>query len=298
LKNCFFLGNYQGAINEANSANLSKHSLDSAIKLERDVYTYRAYIAQNKTSFVLQELSSVSTDNVALQTVKLLASYFHNNKQEKEIVLVTLKEWLSDGNVANNSTLQIVAATIYYHEGNFEEAMRCVYQSNSMEGLALLIQIYLRINRIDLAEKELKNLQQQDEDATVTLLATAWVNLALGGEKVQDSLSTFQELLDKYNPTVLLLNGLAACSIQMKRYSEAEKYLLQAIEKNPSDPDTLVNLIACYQQMGKPTEVVNRQINQLKTAASSHHWLLSLQKTETDFDNFANKMLAIGNVVS
>jgi len=298
LKNYFFLGHYQGAINEASGNTLSKSSLDNSIKVERDVYMYRSYIAQGKTSFVLQELSSISTYNVPMQAVKLLATYFHNNKSNKDIVLVTLKDWLSDGLIANNLTLQIVAATIYYHESNWEDAMRCVFQSNSMEGLAMLIQIYLRINRLDLAEKELKTLQTQDEDATVTLLATAWVNLALGGDKVQESLSVFQELFEKYGATVLLLNGLAVCCIQLRKHSEAEKYLLQAIEKNPSDPETLVNLISCYQQMGKPTEFVNRQINQLKSAASGHPWLVALQKTESEFDYHANKMTALGGVVN
>jgi hypothetical protein len=36
---------------------------------------------------------------------------------------------------------------------------------------------------------------------------------------------------EKYGSSVLLLNGLAVCSMHLKRFAEAEKLLLQALEK-------------------------------------------------------------------
>jgi len=195
---------------------------------------------------------------------------------------------MSDGSTAhNNPTLQLVAAIIYYHEGNYEEAMRCVYQTNNLEGLAMLIQIYLRINRIDQAEKELRNMQKIDDDATITQLASAWVNLAMGGEKISEAALIYHDMVEKYTPTPLLLNGLAVCNMHLKKYADAEKFLLQALEKNSSDAEVLVSLIACYEQLGKPQELITRQINQLKLAVPKHPWLLSLQKVEEDFDRLS-----------
>lgn len=45
--------------------------------------------------------------------------------------------------------------------------------------MALSLIIYLRMNRVDLAVKEFRKLREKDEDATLTQMAQAWLNLAL-----------------------------------------------------------------------------------------------------------------------
>jgi len=43
---------------------------------------------------------------------------------------------------------------------------------------ALIIQLYLRIDRLDLAQKQLKTMKSHDEDSILSMLSTAWVNLS------------------------------------------------------------------------------------------------------------------------
>lgn len=43
---------------------------------------------------------------------------------------------------------------------------------------ALLVQLYLRMDRLDLADKQVKQMKGMDEDSTLSMLASAWTHLS------------------------------------------------------------------------------------------------------------------------
>jgi coatomer protein complex subunit epsilon len=92
---------------------------------------------------------------VALQSVKLFASYLANPAQ-KDRALLTLEDWLADAAVNNNPTLQLVAGSVYLHEGQFGPALKAVKAAATLEQAAICVQIYLKLDRPDLAEKQVR----------------------------------------------------------------------------------------------------------------------------------------------
>jgi coatomer protein complex subunit epsilon len=144
---------------------------------------YRSYLGLGQYHIILGEVTSNPNTPVGLLAIKLLATFL-DNPSTKEIAILQMKEWLADPQAGNSRTLQIIAATLYMHEDNCKEAMKAVCAEGNMEQRAMMVQLYLRIDRLDLAQKELKTMKAVDEDNTLSMLCSAWVNLAVGGNKV------------------------------------------------------------------------------------------------------------------
>jgi coatomer protein complex subunit epsilon len=94
----------------------------------------------------------------------------------------------------------------------------------------MLIQLYLKMFRLDLAQKQLKTMKSIDEDSVLTMLATAWVNMNTDG-KYQDAVYVYEELIDKYSGSTTLLTGLAVCKMHLGLFEEAEAALMEGLSK-------------------------------------------------------------------
>ncbi|XP_014205219.1 coatomer subunit epsilon [Copidosoma floridanum] len=279
VRNNFYIHNFQQCINEAQRIKVSSPELE----LEKDVFMYRAYIAQRKFRIVLDEINDSSQEE--LQPLKLLAEYFAYPQRRKEIVAKIDEQAEVQPKTYN---FMIVAATIYYHEDNLESALRVIYKADNLECSALSVQIYLKMDRVDLAAKEVKTMQERDDDATLTQLALAWVNLATGNDKYQEAFYIFQEMIDKYSSTTMLLNGKATSLLLQQKYDDAESVLQESLEKDSNNPDTLINMIVLSQHMGKSQEA-NRYLTQLKDAHTEHPFVKDYLQKEIEFDQLAAK---------
>lgn len=226
---------------------------------------------------VLSEITSGAPP--ALRAVRILATYLKG--PERSSAVEQARAWAEDPAIATNATVLMISGLILAEEGHLEAALKACHSGLGLEMMALSVQICLRMNRPDAAEKVAKAMSVIDDDAPLSQLAAAWVALHQGGAKVQEAYYIFQELGDKYTWTVRLHNGLAACQMRMGRWEDAEAELLQAFEKNPKDADTLSNLSVVSMHLNKTT---TRYTTLLKGVAPEHSFMMRAQEAEAAFD--------------
>lgn len=109
------------------------------------------------------------------------------------------------------------------------------------------------MDRVDLAQQRLALMKSIDEESTLTQLAAAWVNMRLvsyyltflkssneyltisfiqGDPKaLADASGIYEDLSEKYAPSVTLMNGLAVSKMHQGLFEEAETHLQQALNK-------------------------------------------------------------------
>ena len=286
VRSHFWCGNYQLAINEG----AKTHPPTDGLRIERDAYVYRAYVALGNHGIVMDEITGDAP--VALQAVRLLATFLGEEPGAgggRAAALATLSEWLNDPEKGGDPTLQLVGGQMFLADDNTTEALRAIRFASTVEQLGLAAQVYLRMHRLDLADKAVKAMAALDDDSTLSQLAAAWAHLAHGGARCQEAAYVFQELIDKFGASALLQNGLACAYLHMGRFEEADKLLVDASTKGGGggNADTLVNQVCCAQHLQKPAEVTARYVKQLQRAAPNHPWVEQYALVDAAFEKAA-----------
>ncbi|KAI4372094.1 hypothetical protein MLD38_010374 [Melastoma candidum] len=180
--------------------------------------------------------------------VKLLAMYL-SSPNSKESVIANLKEWLEDPAIGNNNTLKLIAGTIFMHEQDYSEALKHTNSGGTMDLLALNVQIFIKMHR--------------------------------GGSKIEEAYLIFQDFSEKYQMTGLVLNGKAVCCMLIGNFDEAETFVLESLNKDTKDPETLANLVVCSLHLGK---LASRYLSQLKLSNPDYVMVKRVTSAEESFD--------------
>lgn len=278
LKSQLWVGNFQNAISEGGMLG----HLRDALRHERDVYVYRAHLALGNASLVLQAIPDAGAP-IALSAVKLWAAYLAR-QVDSELVQLTLAEWLADPASGENAQLLLVAGQIFAQEGKLSDALSALSRGGSLEHMLYMVHLYLQMDRADLALKQVAEMKRIEEDSTLTQLATAWALALKGGDKADEAALHFQELADRFGATPQLLNGSAVAFMALKNFPEAERLLLEAVQKDPTNEDTLINLVAVSAHLGKPSE---QYLVQLQQVAPHSKWLENYVALDQTFSQTA-----------
>jgi coatomer subunit epsilon len=147
--------------------------------------------------------------------------------------------------------------------------------NNAPECIALKIQILLKIDRLDLAQKELQHLQRIiGEESVLVELCTIYIAFATGKSKAADAEHVIVTLSEQYGPSVYLLNLLAVASSIQGNVAAAEAKLNGCLRDykdemtKAQESETLCNLVAVLHQQPSTKSA---------EAAAAVQQLLSLQ---------------------
>lgn len=290
LRNLFWLGNYQLAINESNSLNrVPKH-----LQATRDEFVFRSYLAMQQFDIVLDEISESPDTPVALRAVRILATYLSKISPYEQCLsnMFDLGNSLVQGD-ASNGTYYLVLATLHVHGDNIKEALVATDSFPNMELAAFAVRLLLRLDRPDLAQQRYAIMKSADEDGSLTQLAGAALNLSLGdAKKIQEAANTYQDLGEKYGTSVMLLTSLAVAEMAQNNFETAESHLQEALGKDSTNADALSNMIAVSYHLGKSSEVIARLVSQLRKSAPDHPQLVGLTNFEGAYDRMTAQLSA------
>lgn len=284
LRAQFWLGHYQMCLDEGKA--IARRPMSPHLKAEREEFVLRALLALGQYDKVISD-SQGSDKSAAVQALGLQASYekasASSDTSAQEEIIVKLKNLIAQPENVTSS-LQLTAAHIFLRHDSVKDALQCVHLGTTMEHLATSLQIYLKIDRLDLANNQLSLLKQADEDATLTQLGMVYCGIAAGKTGASDALHALSMLSEQYGPSTLLLNMTAVAHLINGNLSGAENALMEAVQESGEsvvDPDTYINLIVCCAQGGKdPSQFVQK----MKASHASHPFVQGLERVEGAFE--------------
>lgn len=237
---------------------------------------------------------------LAFQAVKLLAQYFkakktgpvdkvleHLDSLLLEILKVSPLEHVNFDVLGPQALC--VCATIFLNENMYERALRVLRPNATQEMVALKFQVYLRIDREDLAKSALEELRALDDESSFYLVSSGQLAMRDLDTKMDTIAPFFRELFDRFGDDLVpALNNLAAAYIMRQQYSEAEPLLDRAFELEPKNMDTLINRMSLYAHTHRPNEAA-KTLRLMEEHGQSHPYMQSLSSLDGVFTRAAQK---------
>lgn len=280
----FWLGHYGMCVEEAKA--VARRPMSASLKQEREEFLWRAYLSLGQ----YEKVQSAGEESPGLKALYLRAQYEQaaNESPQQEQALDGLKSLAAS---SPTSSVQLTAAQVFFQHGLTKNALQCVHLGVTMEHILFSLQLYLKMDRLDMANEALGLLQQADEDSILTQLGSVYVLIATGSSKAADAIHSLTSLSEQYGTSPFLLNLMAASYMVSSQYEKAEGVLLDcrrefAANSTAVDADTLINLIVCFQQQNKDwTET----LKQLQEAHPQHVYCQGVARVEGALEREAVK---------
>ncbi|KAF8906300.1 coatomer epsilon subunit-domain-containing protein [Gymnopilus junonius] len=200
------------------------------------LYKTRAFIALNEPASAL-ELIPEGSENIAVKAVASLARYVAAaGSEQADAALEELRD-LSveiegddvEGSDKDKALVRVLAGTAFARAGEIEEAL---------ETVTVIVQIYLSINRPDLARKQFDRSKRWAEDDLLLQLIESTIGLVTGKDSYSNTSSFYTEQLG--NPSLTsphLLTARGVTRILRGEIQEAKSDLEESLEQQKGDTE-------------------------------------------------------------
>lgn len=306
VRNNILLGNFHSAIADAQSAKTSAKTPQdkTAFAVEKEFLIAKAQVGLGQHEMVIgEQASAVGPLMIAARHwAELKRTLVASNADGAKSAADDLAKVAGDTPSPALAPVAALAAAAYLHAGDVSSSLSLAGSWNKklsnddscpvwrlVELKALVIDGFLRLNRVDLAEKELQAMSTVDDDSTIYNLSSTLIKLRRGGEKpqeFQEAKALLEDIAGRCGQSVSLLNLTALAYHGLGDEAQAENYLMDALSKRGQDADTNANLAATAVQSGKPMESVKRFVDQTKGS----QWNTVYLAKERQFDEAASQL--------
>ncbi|KAJ3721142.1 coatomer epsilon subunit-domain-containing protein [Lentinula raphanica] len=258
------------------------------------IYKARSHIALNDPKAALQ-LVPADSENVALKAVTSLAKFVAaEGTSNSESALEELRD-LSveiegddvEGTDRDKATVRVLAGTAFARASELEEALETLgADTEDLEAVAVIVQIYLSINRPDLAKKEYERSKRWAEDDLLLQLIESIIGLVTGKDEYHNPYTFYTEQLGNpslSSPHVLTARGVTR--ILRNEFPEAQSDLEEALTQH-TDAETLAAFaVASGLSSTKKGETdANELWTRLSSEYPKHPSVVDIAKKSTLFD--------------
>ncbi|KXN87396.1 Coatomer subunit epsilon-1 [Leucoagaricus sp. SymC.cos] len=246
VKQQFFLGAYKSL------ADLGLPDTNSPDYTRTLLYKARALIALDQTVAASQLLSN-APDSVSVKAALSLARYVGaSDAAARELALEELRD-LSveiesddvDGDERDKALVKVLAGTAFARAGEIEEALETLgTDTEDLEAVAVIVQIYVAINRSDLAKKQFERSKRWAEDDLLLQLIESTIGLATGRDAYHNPSSFYTEQLA--NPSLSsphILTSRGVTRVLRNEFQEAKSDLEESLEQQKDDAETLAAFV-------------------------------------------------------
>ncbi|KAG6854043.1 hypothetical protein C0991_011248 [Blastosporella zonata] len=295
IKQQFVLGAYKTLIN------LTLPDPNSPTYTPTLLYQARAHLALNDPESALK-LIPADSDNVTVKAAASLARYVSASQSaEKEAIDASLEELRDlaveidgdDEEVDENekALVRVLAGTAFALAGEIEEALETLgVDTEDLEAVSVIVQIYLSINRPDLAKKQFERSKRWAEDDLLLQLIESTIGLTTGKDRYSNTCSFYTEQLG--NPSLSsphLLTARGVTRILRNEIQEAKSDLDESLEQQKGDSEATAALVVAGGLGALKNTETEALWSRFVTEYPQHPLVVDVLQKEALFDEFASK---------